>query len=99
MQSFKIFVTFCALIPLTGCAMRSYRPQPVSPALTAASLETRSLADSGLRDFIRRVQPAPTTWPVPEWGIAYLTLAAFYFNPTLEVARKRVSEAEAAVIT
>jgi outer membrane protein TolC len=99
MRSFKIIVVFCALTTLTGCAMRKYRPAPVSPARTAALLESRSLADSGLRDFIERVLPAPSIWPLPEWSLADLTLASFYYNPTLQVARKRMAEAEAAIVT
>lgn len=99
MRSFKTFVIFCALITLAGCAMRSYRPAPVFPARTAASLESRSLADPGLRDFIARLQSGPPNWPLREWSIADLTVAAFYYNPALQVARKRVAEAEAAVIT
>ncbi len=98
MRPFKIVVTFCALTSLTGCAMRRYRPAPVSPAKTAASLESRSLDDPGLRDFIAKVH-APRGWPLSEWNLSDLTLAAFYFNPTLQVSRKRQAEAQAAVIT
>lgn len=38
-------------------------------------------------------------WPMKEWDLGSLTLAAFYFNPDLEVARARVAAAEAAVAT
>jgi outer membrane protein, heavy metal efflux system len=99
MQSFKIIVVFCALATLMGCLMRRYRPAPVSAAQAAASLESRSLTDPGLRDFIAKVQSVPATWPPPEWDLAELTLAAFYYNPALQVARKRLGEAEATIIT
>ena len=104
MQPFKTTAAFCAAVicttlSLAGCAVKRYRPTPVSPAQTAASLESRSLGDPGLRDFITRVQSAPATWPLPEWNLANLTLSAFYYNPALQVSRKRLSEAEAAVIT
>jgi outer membrane protein TolC len=99
MQSLKIIALFCALASLMGCAMRRYRPAPVSPVRNAATLESRSLADPGLRDFLAKTQSAPAVWPPPEWGLAELTLAAFYYDPALQVARKRLLEAEAAIIT
>src|SRR5260370_419893 len=91
MRSFKIIAVFCALTTLTGCAMRRYRPVPLSPAQTAASLKARSLADPGLRVFIAKFQSAPATWPLAEWSLADLTLAAFYYNPALAITRGRLS--------
>src|SRR6266699_573046 len=99
MQSFKIIAVFCAVTTLTGCAMRRYRPLPLSPAQTAASLKSRSLADPGLQAFIAKLQPAPATWPIAESSLADLTLATFYYNPTLAIARGRLSEAETAIVT
>jgi outer membrane protein, heavy metal efflux system len=99
MKSFKVIAVFCALSILTGCAMRRYLAAPVSPALTAASLRSRSLADPGLREFIAKLQAAPATWPIAEWSLPDLTLAAFYYNPALRIARGRLFEAEAAIVT
>lgn len=99
MQSLKIIALFCALTAFAGCAMRRYRPAPVLPAPMAASLESRSLTDPGLREFIRNLGSARTSWPLAEWSLADLTLAAFYYNPALAIARKRLSEAEAAIVT
>ena len=99
MQSFKIIAVFCALTTLTGCAVRRYRPLPLSPAQIAASLKARSLADPGVRQFIATLQSAPATWPLTEWSLADLTLAAFYYNPALAIARGHLSEAEAAIVT
>lgn len=85
---------------LLGCAIQKYQAAPVYPAKTAASLESRSLASPGLRQFVaNESHPESAKWPPAEWNLADLTLAAFYFNPSLEVARKRVSEAEAAIVT
>jgi outer membrane protein TolC len=38
-------------------------------------------------------------WPIPEWGLAKLTLAAFYFSPDLDVARASLDVASAGTIT
>jgi len=54
MRSFKTFITFCALFTLTYCELPSYRHAPVSPARTAAVLESRSLADPCPSRFHRK---------------------------------------------
>jgi outer membrane protein TolC len=38
-------------------------------------------------------------WPPKTWDLGTLSLAALYFNPTLESARARVAQAQAAVVT
>jgi outer membrane protein TolC len=38
-------------------------------------------------------------WPHKTWDLETLSLAALYFNPTLESARARVAQAQAAVVT
>jgi outer membrane protein TolC len=42
-------------------------------------------------------QPAP--WPPKTWNLQTLSIAALYFNPTLDLARARVARADAAVVT
>lgn len=93
---------FCFLATwiLTGCAARRYQPAPIIPTETASTLETRSLGDSGLHTFEEKnLGHAVTPWPATTWDLATLSLAALYFNPSLEAARARVSEAQAAVVT
>ena len=41
----------------------------------------------------------PSAWPLSQWKLPDLTLAAFYYNPALRVARAQVAEAEAAMVT
>ena len=82
-----------------ACSFVRYRPAPVAPEENAASLERRSFSDEGLRAFLAKGPRAPSAWPVAESGLPDLTLAAFYFSPSLEVARARVAGADAAVVT
>ena len=100
MHPFKIISTISAAAAafLAGCAVQHYRAAPLSPPATAAALEARSLADPALRQFFAAAVPA-SSWPPATWDLADLTLAAFYYNPSLQVARARVSEADAAIIT
>lgn len=85
---------------MTGCAMQKYRAAPISPAESAASLESRNLQDVGLREFLEKnLGHQLSSWPPKNWDLASLTLAAFYFSPEMELARTQTKVAEAAVIT
>lgn len=92
----------CAIIVLVawlaGCAR--FDPQPISPAHNAAQLEQRRLDDAGLREFLERTVPNELeTWPPKAWDFKTLTLAAYYFHPSLAVARAQWSAAQAGVRT
>jgi outer membrane protein, heavy metal efflux system len=90
---------FAALV-LSGCAVHRYQPAPIVPAQTASTLDTRSLSNPGLHTFLEKnVGHAVTPWPPKTWDLATLSLAALYFNPSLEAARARVAESQAAIVT
>ena len=78
---------------LAGCA--TYQPKDLKPAATQAQLESRTLKDEGLQRFLA-THNAPIA---PEWDLARLTLAAFYFSPELDLARAQLAETEAGVRT
>lgn len=100
MQFSKALIVLSAFCGLAGCAFQKYHARPISPPQTAASLESRTLADPGLREFLMvHSQHPPAVWPPAQWDLPRLTLAALYFNPALQVARAQVFQAEAAVTT
>ena len=100
MQTSKTTVVLCLAIVLTGCAMRKYRPAPIAPVESAGLLQARTLSDTGLRAFLdSRSQHPMATWPLAEWNLSNLTLAAFYYNPALQIAQARVSQAEGGIVT
>ena len=83
---------------VAGCA--HYRPQPLSPAQTAAQFDARRLHSPGLNDFLaQQLGHPPEKWPLEKWDLPSLTLAAFYFHPDLAVARAQWRVAEAGVET
>ncbi len=89
-----------ALVFVTGCAPYKYHAAPVSPLALAQSLQTRSLDDLDLRSWMKQAADyQPSSWPLETWDLNALTLAAFYFNPDLDVARANVSSAAAAIQT
>ena len=82
----KLWLVILALGLLAGCAR--FHPQPLSPAQTAARLESRSLDNPALKAFLEtNLHRAMTNWPAVKWDFEMLTLAAFYYHPSLEVAR------------
>ena len=66
----------------------------------AATLESRSLSDPRLKEFLEKnLERDLSEWPLTHWNFATLTLAAFYFHPSLDVARAQWNVATAGVIT
>lgn len=94
----KYWPAIIALGLVAGCAR--FHPQPLSPAETAAGLESRSLDNPDLKAFLEKnLKRELSTWPAAQWDFEMLTLAAFYYQPSLDVARARWAVAEAGKIT
>jgi outer membrane protein TolC len=86
------------LVLLAGCAR--YHPQPLSPAQTAERLENRSLTNAALKTFLEtNLHREITPWPAAAWDFDMLTLAAFYYHPSLEVARAQWAVARGGEVT
>ncbi len=87
---------FASFLFAAGCA--TFHPQPISPERTAAAFDARSLANTGLRAFLETNHVA-VPGPDDAWNLKQLTLAAFYYQPTLAEARAQLLAAQAAQIT
>ena len=97
----KLMLALAAAAGLTACAPAvRYHPTPIAPAVSAERLERRTLDDPGLRQFIEKnLGHAVSAWPQQAWGLRSLTLAAYYFNPQMQIARAQAEEARAAITT
>src|SRR5205809_1751524 len=96
----EIGLCFFAALILSGCAARRYQPVPIVPTETASRLEKLSLGAEDLHAFVEKNVGHPVTlWPPKTWNLATLSLAALYLNPSLESAKARVEEAQAAIVT
>ncbi|HEY3856845.1 MAG TPA: TolC family protein [Verrucomicrobiae bacterium] len=83
---------------LTGCV--HYQPQPLSPKETADRLESRRLDDLELKKFLEQNDGHDfANWPKKSWDLQDLTLVAFNFHPSLEVARAQWLVASAGLRT
>jgi cobalt-zinc-cadmium efflux system outer membrane protein len=89
-----------ALTSMSGCVRYKYRAAPLSAPVIAQALESRNLDDPALRDWMQRNGGFDgSEWPLQNWNLQALTLAAFYFSPDLDVARANANSAEAAITT
>lgn len=87
----------CALLGLlSGCAV--YHTKPITPTRLASKFDHRSLNSDGLRAYLtRELGRAWGSWPPPRWNRRMLTLAAYYYNPALDVARAQWGTAKSGV--
>src|ERR1700754_3326460 len=83
-------------ILLTGCA--TYRAQPIVAPELARQFETRSLAGGELHTwFAHELGHDVDPWPPARWNRQWLTLAAWYYSPALDVARAQWGTAKAGI--
>ncbi len=71
------------LLVVAGCV--TYQDRPLSPAKSLDDFRSRTLDAEALTRYLReslRGDQLP-----PAWGLAELTLAAFFYNPQLDMAR------------
>jgi len=87
---------FASLLLAAGCA--TYHPQPISPEKTAATFDTRSLANPDLQAFLE-TNHVTGPWPRRSWDLAALTLVAFYYQPALVEARAQWASVQATRVT
>ena len=84
-----VAAALCCLGVLPGCAR--YQAQPLDPAASARSLQTRSLDDPDLRHFVSvNLRRTPV-----RWDLAGLTAAAAYERPDTRIAMGQIQAAEA----
>jgi cobalt-zinc-cadmium efflux system outer membrane protein len=66
----------------------------------AERFEARTLDDPELQKFLAANLPRGLSeWPLREWDLGTLTLAAFYYHPDLDVARAQWAVAQAGITT
>src|SRR5471032_832178 len=89
-----------ALVAALAGGCQSYVDQPLAPGQTATQLLNRSLASPDLRDYITKsLGHEVTEWPPKTWDFEMLNWVAFYYNPSLDLARLQWAGAEGSIIT
>lgn len=83
------------LASIAGCALQRYQPAPLDPAASAQAYESRRTDTPGLKHYMVAHGHSESAWPVERWGLAELTLLAFYYHPELNVTRAQARAAHA----
>jgi len=87
-------------ISLLNTSCLKYQAHPLSPVQTEQQFRARSLRTPGLAEFVRAQSGAAATpWPPATLDPEMLTYIAYYFSPSIEVARAKVASARAALDT
>jgi outer membrane protein TolC len=85
-------------LTFVGCAR--FHSQPLSASANANALESRSLTNTEIKLFLEKnLHRDLSNWPEVEWDFEMLTLAAFYYHPSLEVARAQWAVAKGGEVT
>jgi outer membrane protein TolC len=80
-------------LALVSCAR--FHSKPLSASANADALESRSLTNAALKAILEKnLHRNFDNWPEVEWDFDMLTLAAFYYHPSLEVARAQWAVAQ-----
>ena len=80
-------ILLCLLvIVLGGCAPYQYEAKPLQTTQLEAKFMSRNPDDVRLNEHLLGYGYPIKQWPLPEWDLDALTLAAYYFHPELQVA-------------
>jgi cobalt-zinc-cadmium efflux system outer membrane protein len=92
---FNLLILPLVLLFLTFVGCARFHSRPISASANAEALEGRSLTNAGLRMILEKnLHRNLDSWPEVEWNFDMLTFAAFYYHPSLEVARAQWAVAQ-----
>jgi len=83
MRLCAVVLTFL-IIAVSGCA--HFQDKPLLPSENLNAFEYRRLESEDLKTYIQS-KDDNKEWPLKAWGLSNLTLAAFFYHPSLDVAR------------
>ncbi len=81
-----------ALLSLAaGCA--HFQPRPLSPPQALDAFGERTLNRADLGSYLS-TNGVAASWPLAQWDLPSLTLAAFFYSPELDTARAQLAVSE-----
>ena len=100
-RAIRVLCAGLSLALLTSCV--TYEPKPLVPEKSAAAFDARRMDSPELRKFIeQQLGHELKVWPptgTNGWNRELLTLAAYFYHPSLDVARAQWQAAQAAEIS
>jgi len=92
-KGLRMVFTLLPVVLLFGCAR--FHSKPLSASANADALESRSLTNAAVRALLEKnLHREFEAWPDVQWDFDMLTMAAFYYHPSLEVARAQLAVAQ-----
>lgn len=89
-----------ALMALGAAGCVRFHDRPLSATKSGDDLESRSLTNTALKGYIEKnLHRELSGWPARSWDFDMLTLAALYYNPSLDTARAQWGVAKATKVT
>ena len=80
---------------LTACGSQKYHAAPLSAQQSAQQSSALDHQDQAFKLFLEAHRYSIESWPLQQFDLAALTLAAMHFNPTVKLARSRIEVARA----
>lgn len=91
------FRCFClVLFILSGCATKPYVAKPIEAEILAQQFSTHRLDQADFQTYLQANKVVLTDITHQPWGIRELSLGAYFFHPSLDVARAQISVSESA---
>lgn len=85
----SIFACALAASLTAACASSAVTPAPLDPAASLSAYAGRTLDDPALREFLRAQGRSPAPWPLRQWTLDDLALAALHFHGDYHLALAR----------
>ncbi|MFA5985352.1 MAG: TolC family protein [Methylococcaceae bacterium] len=86
-------------ISLSVASCAQFQDRQLKPSESIGRIETRTLSDTNLKQFINTALNQDDGQPIPLWNLDRLSLAAIYYHPDLALARAQADTASAAITT
>lgn len=88
-------LTVCCVFAVTACSHQAYQAKPITPEAVAEEYQHKSTHDDGFKAYLSSLGYDTSQLPFELWDADKLSLCAFYFHPSLDVAKKQLTVAEA----
>lgn len=93
----SFFSVLCFIeLTLSGCATKPYVAKPIEPETLNQQFNAHHFDQPDFQSYLKAHQVDVTTLANKPWGLKELSLSAFYFHPSLAVARAQIAVAESA---
>ena len=93
--NYSLAAALAGVVLLAACAKQTYQAVTVNPQSVAQQRAALDHRDPGFRSYLEAHDYPVETWPLKQFDLSALTLAAMYFNPSLQRAQSRVEVAQA----